>query len=171
MRTSRAFSLLFTTKNNGVKGEPVEHGRTGCPQGCPVAALCFQVVHLRGNGATGNIPISTIKHGHKWQQIHGAKITAAIYAIARVASTTIGFTPADVSAQSLQEENKLRSSWHRWTQTPPALSGGGTLTPCCATYTPRPRASRMSSPYKCFITETMCSFCLRTPTLSVTTRI
>ena len=35
--------LLFTTQNNGVKGESIGHGRTGHPQGCPVASICRRV--------------------------------------------------------------------------------------------------------------------------------
>ena len=31
-------SLLFTAQKNGVKGGSIGHGRTGHPQGCPVAA-------------------------------------------------------------------------------------------------------------------------------------
>ena len=38
--------LLFTTQNNGVKGESIGHRRTGHPQGCPVASICRQVAYL-----------------------------------------------------------------------------------------------------------------------------
>ena len=31
--------LLFTTQNNGVKGKYARNGKTGHPQGCPVAAM------------------------------------------------------------------------------------------------------------------------------------
>ena len=39
-------NLLLTTQNNGVKGESIGHGRTGHPQGCPVAAMCHQVAYI-----------------------------------------------------------------------------------------------------------------------------
>ena len=52
-------SLLFTTQKNGVKGELIVHGRTGHPQGCPVAAMYRQVAYLQRHGTTGETPISS----------------------------------------------------------------------------------------------------------------
>ena len=61
--------LLFATQNNCVKGEFIVHGRTGHPQECPAADICFRVAYLRRHGATGETPISSFKKGNKWQQI------------------------------------------------------------------------------------------------------
>ena len=39
-------SLLFTTHNNGIKGESIGNGCIGHPQECPVAAMRPQVQYL-----------------------------------------------------------------------------------------------------------------------------
>ena len=39
-------SLLFTTQNNGVKGESIGHNCTSHPQECPVAAMRCRVAYL-----------------------------------------------------------------------------------------------------------------------------
>ena len=38
--------ILFTTQNNGVKGESIGHGCTGHPQGCPVAVMRRRVAYI-----------------------------------------------------------------------------------------------------------------------------
>ena len=43
-----------------------------------------------------------VRHKDKWVTIRSTNITAAIQAVARAAGPTIGFTPQDVSALSLQ---------------------------------------------------------------------
>ena len=95
-------SLLFTTQKNGVKGESIGHGRTGHPQGCPVAVMCRRLAYLQRHGATSETPLSIFKKATKWQQIIGEEITAPIRYSVQSAGPAIGFTEADISARSLR---------------------------------------------------------------------
>ena len=94
-------SLIFTTNKNGVKADSIRHGITRHPQEYPVAAMHFRVEYLQHNGATGNMPIPSIKIYNKWQQIRGDKITSAIKSRVRTAGPFIGFIEAGISAHSI----------------------------------------------------------------------
>ena len=95
-------SLLFTTQNNGVKGESIGHDRTGQLQGFPVAAMRHRVAYLRRHGATGEALLSSYNKYTKWQHIQGEDITAAIRAVVLAAGLLISFTEADISARYLR---------------------------------------------------------------------
>ena len=53
-------SLLFTTQNNGVKGESIRHSATGPPRARAVASIRRRVAHLRQQGATPDTHLTTV---------------------------------------------------------------------------------------------------------------
>jgi len=46
IHAATSVSLTFTTQKNGVRGEVVNHGRSGHPTLCPVLAACRRLEHL-----------------------------------------------------------------------------------------------------------------------------
>ena len=91
-------SPLFITQKNGIKGESIGNGRTGHPQGCPVAAMHRRVEYLLRHGATSETPLSSIKKAFKWQQNRGDDIISAIISVFLATGPAIGFTEVEISA-------------------------------------------------------------------------
>ena len=91
-------------QKNCIKGDSIGHGKTGHPQGFPVAAISCQVAYLLCHGNTGATPISSVRHTQRWYQIHRDDITVAIRAIIRAIFsadvTSIGFMEAEISVSS-----------------------------------------------------------------------
>lgn len=52
-------SLTFTDQKNGVRGEVVNHSRSGSPLTCPVLAIIRRIVHLREHHAPLNMPLAS----------------------------------------------------------------------------------------------------------------
>ena len=62
--------LLFTTHNNGVKGEVVGQGPSGDPLLCPRDALARLIVHLRKHNADKTRPIASfMTHKGSWKHV------------------------------------------------------------------------------------------------------
>lgn len=95
-------SLTFTTQKNGVRGEVVNHGRSGHARLCPVQAAIRRVLHLRRHRA----PIATIlasfyDTGRK-HLVTGTAITRTLKAAALQIGNAYGYTSSDISARSLR---------------------------------------------------------------------
>ena len=90
-------------QKNDVKGESIGNGITVHPQGCPVEELHFRITHLQRHGVTGTAPLAFVRHKDKWVSIFSTEIMSVVRAVIRKLVPTIGFTPQDVSAHSLQE--------------------------------------------------------------------
>ena len=95
-------SLLFTTQNNGVKGELIGHGATGHPRACAVEAIRRRVAHLRQHGATSDTHIAAVFNGVKWSTLGSDKINVALRAATTIIVPQVGFTLEDISARSMR---------------------------------------------------------------------
>jgi hypothetical protein len=104
-----AASLTFTTQKSGVRGEVVNHGRSGSASCCPTRAIARRILHLRLHGATPDTPLATYftpastgaaaVHGHP---VTAAKITDLLRTCTRAIGPTLGLLPKDISARSLR---------------------------------------------------------------------
>ena len=102
LATSTFASLTFTDQKNGVRGEVIGLGRSGCPTLCPVAAIVRRVIHLRSSGANPVTPLATA-YTTKWEKVKPSDITAALRQAVRFLSpTALGFNPEDVTARCLR---------------------------------------------------------------------
>ena len=102
LKASTSASLTFTTQKNGVRGEVVLHGRSGCVLCCPVAAIVRRTLCLRQHDATPSTPLATSwTHGQKYFVTAG-DITTALRLAVTLLGPDIGLVPADISARSLR---------------------------------------------------------------------
>ena len=95
-------SLLFTKQKNGIKGEPIGHGKTGHPRACAVASIRRRVAHLRQHVATPDTHLAAVFNGTTWSTVCSAEITAALRAATTLMRPQVGFTPEDVGARSMR---------------------------------------------------------------------
>jgi len=103
LSAATSVSLTFTTQKNGVRGEVIALGRSGDPSLCPVRAAVRRVLHLRANGAHPDTPLSTYFLVSRWHRVSPSDVSAALRtAVLAVGPSTLGFTPADISARSLR---------------------------------------------------------------------
>ena len=103
-----AASLTFTTQKNGVRGEVVNHGRSGSPLCCPTLAIVRRLLHLRLHQASPLTPLGTYfssgPHGGfvRCLPVTSADITDLLQSSARILGPQLGFLPSDVQARSLR---------------------------------------------------------------------
>jgi hypothetical protein len=100
--SSTHISLVFTNQKNGVRGEVINHGRSGSPTACPVLATVRQVIHLRENGATPNTPLASFVQNGRTKHVTAANVTDSIRKSVAVLGPSVGLLPAEVNARSLR---------------------------------------------------------------------
>ena len=102
LSTATFASLTFTNQKNGVRGEVIGLGRSGCPTLCPVAALTRRIVHLRLSRANLTTPLAST-YTTKWEKIKPSDITTVLRQAVRFLSpAALGFNPEDVTARCLR---------------------------------------------------------------------
>ncbi len=103
---STAASLTFTTQKSGVRGEIVNHGRSGSPMCCPTRAIARRVIHLRAHHAPGHTPLATyflpLDNHPLGHPVTAANISDLLRTSVRALGPTLGLLPQDVSARSLR---------------------------------------------------------------------
>jgi hypothetical protein len=100
--TATSVSLTFTTQKNGVRGEVVNHGRSGHHLLCPVLAVSRRVAHLRTHAAApGTILATYYSHGRR-ASVLARDITVRLKAAAELLGAPYGYLPTDISARSLR---------------------------------------------------------------------
>jgi len=102
-----AASLTFTTQKSGVRGEVVNHGRSGSTHCCPTRAVARRILHLRLHHAPVSTPLGTyftpptpgappVAH-----PVTSADISALLCTSAKAIGPSIGLLPKDIQARSL----------------------------------------------------------------------
>ena len=95
-------TLTFITQKNGVRGEVIGLGRSGCPSLCPVTSLIRRIVHLRLHNAPVTSPVARV-YTDKWENVTPSNITMTLrQAVTFLSPATLGFLPSDVSARCLR---------------------------------------------------------------------
>jgi hypothetical protein len=102
LQASTSASLTFTTQKNGVRGEVVLHGRSGCVLCCPVAAIVRRVLCLRQHEATPSTPLATSWTQSQQCSVSAGDITTALRLAVTLIGPDIGLVPNDISARSLR---------------------------------------------------------------------
>jgi hypothetical protein len=102
MLAATSASLTFTTQKSGVRGEVVNHGRSGSLLACPVLAIARRVLHLRQNKATQDTPLATYYHGNRKHAVTATNISDALKTSVRTLGPTLGLIAEDISARSLR---------------------------------------------------------------------
>ena len=102
LQASTSASLTFTTQKNGVRGEVVLHGRSGCVLCCPVAAIVRRIMCLRQHDASPATPLATSWHQHCKHSVSASDITTTLRLAVTMLGSEIGLVPADISARSLR---------------------------------------------------------------------
>jgi hypothetical protein len=96
-------SLTFTTQKSGVRGEVVNHGRSGASLACPVLAIIRRVTHLRSHGAPPNTPLASYFNSpHQLRPVTAANITDSLRTTVATLGPSLGLLPPDISARSLR---------------------------------------------------------------------
>ena len=102
LRTATFATLTFTTQKNGVRGEVIGLGRSGCQTLCPVSSLIRRIVHLRLHNAPPTSPIARV-YTDKWENVTPSNITLTLrQAVTFLSPAALGFLPTDVSARCLR---------------------------------------------------------------------
>ena len=72
-----------------------------------MAAIRRRVAHLRQHGATPDTHLVTVFNGATWSTVCSVEITAALRAATTRIGPQVGFTPEDVSAQSMRASGAM----------------------------------------------------------------
>lgn len=100
--SAHSASLTFTTQKNGVRGEVVNHGRSGDPLVCPVLAIARRILHLRANQARPDTILAAYFRGGRRLLVQASDITLALRTASEHVGPQLGYLPSDVSARSLR---------------------------------------------------------------------
>lgn len=97
-------SLTFTDQKNGVRGEVVNHSRSGSPLTCPVLAIIRRIVHLREHHAPLDMPLASYYSdiNNRRYAVSAKNITDTLRASVHALGPHLGFLPGDISARSLR---------------------------------------------------------------------
>jgi hypothetical protein len=95
-------TLTFTTQKNGVRGEVVLHGRSGCLLCCPVTAIVRRTRCLRMHHAPPATPLATSWHNNSKRSVTAYDITETLRLAVTTLGPAIGLVPQDISARSLR---------------------------------------------------------------------
>ena len=95
-------TLTFTTQKNGVWGEVVLHGRSGCLRCCPVSALARRILCLRMHHASPATPLATSWPNNRKRAVTAKDITDALRLAVITLGPSIGLISSDISARSLR---------------------------------------------------------------------
>jgi hypothetical protein len=102
LRAATHASLTFTSQKSGVRGEVVNHGRSGAMYACPVEAIIRRVLHLRQHGAAPDTPLAYYYENGRCRAVSAANITDALKTSVTFLGTGIGIVASDVTARSLR---------------------------------------------------------------------
>ena len=102
-------SLEFTTQKNGVRGEVIGLGHSGCPQFSPTVCLARRIIHLRQHNAPPNTPLASVWNpdSNSFKPIAPTHITISLRTICTVMGPAFGFLPKDISARSLRASGAM----------------------------------------------------------------
>jgi hypothetical protein len=95
-------SLTFTTQKSGVRGEVVNHARSGSHLACPVLAIVRRIIHLRKNKAKQDTPLATYYSGNRKHAVSATNISDSLKTSVRTLGPTLGLLAEDISARSLR---------------------------------------------------------------------
>lgn len=95
-------TLTFTNQKNGVRGETLDHGRSGHPTLCPVAALVRRLLHLRTMGSDPTTPLNAYRASPDapWSSVLPADVTNLLRQAVQLPPTLTDFAACDISARS-----------------------------------------------------------------------
>ena len=86
--------LLFTTQNNGVKGEVVGQGPSGYPLLCPRDALASRIIHFRKHNADKTRLIASFMTPKgSWKNVTPTMITKVLKGTVSLSGENLGFPP------------------------------------------------------------------------------
>ena len=108
LRAATAVSLTFTTQKSGVRGEVVQHGRSGSAHCCPTRAVARRVLHLRHHVASPTTPLGTYYAPSapggpvRRHPVTSADITGLLRTAAQALGPELGLLPCDIQARSLR---------------------------------------------------------------------
>ena len=95
-------TLTFTTQNNGVRREKIDHKVSGNPLLCLKSDLLRSVLHLSDNGESPYNPITRVMMPIRiWKNITPTMISKTLQIAVMFYSPNLGFEAKDVSARSL----------------------------------------------------------------------
>jgi hypothetical protein len=102
IQSSTFASLTFTNQKNGVRGEVIGLGRSGCNSLCPVRAIIRRVRHLRHARAPPTTPLARVHTLLQWRKVTPSILTTTLRQAVSYLGPSLGFLPKDVSARCLR---------------------------------------------------------------------
>jgi len=95
-------TYTFRTQKNGIRSEALGQGVTTHPLCCPVCTTLRQLLHHHQHHTPTHLPLATYyEQGHQ-HGVLSCDITAALCLATTIVGQSVGFTPNDITARSLQ---------------------------------------------------------------------